>query len=174
MVRNVQCEVCGQRIWGKPHRSMIEGAMLYTCDECAKLGSRSWVSEPKPRSAPPRDRVAAPRRVVVRRRGRVDLSEGVELVENFAQVIRRAREKAGLTHEELGKKISERSSVLQKVETDKFQPDHALARRLEHALGVTILVPAAIPSVADASVVKQPFEPTLGDVVSIKKRKTGG
>lgn len=170
----MQCEVCGQRIWGKPHRSMIEGAMLYTCDECSKLGSRSWVSEPKLRSTPSSGQVAKPRPVLLRRRGRFDLSENVDLVENFAQIVRQARERAGLTHEDLGKKINERASILQKVETDKFQPDHALARRLEHALGVKILVPASTSSVADASMVKQPFEATLGDVVSIKKRKTGG
>lgn len=170
----MQCEVCGQEIWGKPHRTMIEGAMLYTCDECAKLGSRSWVSEPKLGSVPLRGRVTAPRRVFVQRRGRFDVSEDVELAENLAQVVRQARERAGLTHEELGKRINERVSVLQRVETGKFQPDNALARKLEHALGVKILVSASVPVVTDQPVVKQPPEPTLGDVVSIKKRKSGG
>jgi putative transcription factor len=110
----------------------------------------------------------------VRRRGGFDVSEDVELAEGLAQVVRQARERAGLTHEELGKRINERVSVLQRVETGKFQPDNALARKLEHALGVKILVSASVSVVTDQSVTKQPIEPTLGDVVSIKKRKSGG
>ena len=49
-----------------------------------------------------------------------------EIVEGYESKIRQAREKLGLSHEELGKKINEKASVLSKLETGKMTPNNVL------------------------------------------------
>ncbi|MFQ6076344.1 MAG: multiprotein bridging factor aMBF1 [Candidatus Bathyarchaeia archaeon] len=166
----MECEVCGRRIIGKAHRAVIAGARLMVCQECAQLSSSRWQATPKPR--PIRAR-AAPRRrpPTVRRQRRPIVPEELELVGDYSQRIRRAREESGLTHEELGRRIGERVSVLRKLETGKMVPDEALAKRLEHALKVKLFVPPS-PYQGDEEVLaRRPSELTLGDVVTVKKKK---
>ena len=46
-----------------------------------------------------------------------------------------------LTHEELGKKINEKASVLRNLEVGKMAPNNQLASKLEHMLKIKLLVP---------------------------------
>ena len=57
-----------------------------------------------------------------------------ELTEDYPNKIRVAREKLRLTHEELGKKINEKASVLRNLETGKMAPNNQFASKLEHML----------------------------------------
>jgi len=98
------------------------------------------------------------------------LSEDLELIESFGARIREARREAGLSHEDLGRKIRERVSVLRKIETGKMTPDHILAQKLEHALKVALLVPPSEPK-ASRGFLSEPRGVTLGDIVNLKKGK---
>ena len=49
-----------------------------------------------------------------------------ELTQDYANKIRVAREKLALTHEELGKKINEKASVLRNLEAGKMEPNNQL------------------------------------------------
>ena len=93
-----------------------------------------------------------------------------EIIEDFSTKIRQAREKLGLTHEDLGKKINEKSSVIGKLETGKMSPDNILAAKLEHALKIKLLTPI---SEEKASTTLPPAaanrELTLGDLIKIEK-----
>lgn len=164
----MDCEVCGRPIMGRPNRAVIAGARLMVCQECAQLSSSDWQATPKP--SPVR---AAPKKSppTLRRQRPPRVPEELELVEDFRLEIRRAREEAGLTHEELGRGIGERVSVLRKLETGKMVPDEALTRRLEHALKIKLLLPPSSPKVAEETLAKKPYEVTLGDVVTVKKGK---
>ncbi|MEM3617021.1 MAG: helix-turn-helix domain-containing protein, partial [Candidatus Bathyarchaeia archaeon] len=96
----------------------------------------------------------------------------LELVDDYDVKVRQAREKLGLTHEELGKKINEKVSVLKKVETRKIKPDDKLAAKLEHALRIRLLVPASQEKVPTTVVSKKPSRSlTLGDLVQLEKNK---
>jgi putative transcription factor len=100
---------------------------------------------------------------------KVDIS--LELVENFDAKIRQAREKLGLSHEELGKKINEKVSLLRKIETGKMTPDNRLATMLEHALKVKLIVPAKEEKVPQARLAKTASRDlTLGDLIQLDKK----
>lgn len=98
-----------------------------------------------------------------------ELEMELELVNDFPKQIKRAREKLRLTHEDLGRKIGEKVSVLQKIEIGKMVPDQVLAKKLEHVLRIKLLSP---PSERPGLPLLQPPppKPTLGDLVKIKKR----
>jgi len=92
----------------------------------------------------------------------------LELIEGYGNIIRNARRRQDLSHEDLGKKIGERVSVLQKIETEKMVPDQRLTRKLEHILKIRLLKP--IDNVKTQSdLTTKPLKLTLGDVVTIKR-----
>jgi putative transcription factor len=89
-----------------------------------------------------------------------------EIVEDYATVIRVAREKQGLTLEDLGKKVAERASLLRHVEAGKVAPNNQLANRLEHVLKITLMVAISDEKVQTTS--NRPVEGmTLGDLIDI-------
>ena len=163
------CEVCGCKIVGKPLKAMIGGAKMIVCRDCAKLRSVYWEDKPK-RQRSAKKAVKPLPKISIRKASAPTLSEDLEIIENFGARIREARREAGLSHEDLGRKIRERVSVLRKIETGKMTPNHLLAKKLEHALEVTLLVPPSEPKAARGFLSK-PREVTLGDIVNLKKGK---
>ena len=98
------------------------------------------------------------------------INEALELVDDFGLRVRQGREKLGLSHEDLGRKIREKVSVLRKIEKGKMISDHKLANKLEHALKVKLLVPiseAKVPAVK----VSSPHKVTLGERVQLRRKK---
>ena len=165
----MNCEVCGRQIVGKPFKVVIEGAKMVVCGNCVKLGSAYWEERPQRRvkkTAKPLPRIS-----ISGKRQPPALAEALELVDDFSLRIRRARERMELSHEDLGRKIGEKVSVLRKIESGKMTPDHRLAEKLQHALRVELLVSPSEPKVP-STVLFQPREVTLGDVILLKKRKT--
>ena len=69
------------------------------------------------------------------------LEPTLELVKGFGKLIREAREAAGLDHDELGRRINEKTSVLKKLEAQKMRPDNKLAGKLQYALKIKLLEP---------------------------------
>ncbi len=139
----MQCEVCGRQILGKPYKTIIEGARLVVCSECAKLGSMSWELK-TPRQVKPATKVRKPQKeqIKVLAKRQPPLEPALELVEDFGKRIRQARETQGLSHEDLGRKLNEKVSVLKKLESQKMRPDNKLVEKLQHVLKVKLLVPA--------------------------------
>ena len=92
-----------------------------------------------------------------------------ELVEDYANLIRIAREKHGYTHEDLGLKINERASVLKHIELGKMEPNNLLSNKLERTLKIKLLVPIETETPEQkmkASSAKNE-EMTLGDLIEI-------
>lgn len=172
----MRCEVCGRRIRGKPNQVIIEGAKMMVCEKCAKLGTPYY--EPAKQKITSKKNMPT-RPVTVRkfqaRTPKID--ESLELIDDYGVRVRQAREKLGLTHEDLGKKIGEKVSVLKKIETGKMVPDNLLAKKLEHALQIKLLVPAQSleTKTSKINVFTRPRRGlTLGDVAQIKMRKSEG
>jgi putative transcription factor len=166
----VRCEVCGRKIYGKSYRVMIEGAKLTVCSKCAKLGTVIW-DETKPMSSAK----APTRRLTLKTRSKKPpqaiVESGLELAEGFDGKIRQARRKLGLSHKELGRKISEKVSVLKKIETGKMTPDNRLATKLEHTLKIKLLVQASEEKIPKAKNKPVSRELTLGDLIQLNKKK---
>jgi len=138
---------------------------LTTCAECAKLGSMEW--KPEIRSPKPILKIESSRRLkLTRRRGR-DIREDLTIIENFGSIIREARQRLNLSQEDLGRKISEKVSVIRKVESEKIMPSERLARKLERALGVKLIVPLVEPEPLTYSSQKNRGV-TLGEIAYLK------
>jgi len=136
------------------------------CQDCAKLGVTSWEEQP-PRHM---KRTAKLPLKIPGKTPPPTISENLELVEDCASRVRQEREKLGLSQEDLGKRIGEKVSVLQKIESGKMTPDIRLAQKLEHALKVKLLVPPKGQELPPTSLAV-PHEVTLGDVVQLKENK---
>jgi putative transcription factor len=172
----MQCEVCGRKIIGKQYKAIIEGAIMLVCSECAHYGSRSWEAEttPKPKHIPapaPKPRLVSPPVPSVQKTVQED---ALELVEDYPKRIRQAREKLGMTHEDLGRKISERVSLLKKIETGKMTPTQSLAEKLQHVMKIKLLVPTMEVKVPQKvlTAVKTRQEITLGDLIKEKPERS--
>jgi putative transcription factor len=165
----VRCEVCGRKIHGTPINAVIEGAKLMVCAECSKHGKiiseeeadlrQQQLKKPSPATPLVQKKKVAPASVEITQ----------EVVEGYHVKIRQAREKLGLSHEELGKKINEKASVLSKIETGKMAPDNVLAAKLEHALKIKLLVPVK-DEVAPTMLKAPNRETTLGDLIELNKK----
>jgi putative transcription factor len=169
--RELRCEVCGRRINGKPFNVIIEGAKLTVCIECSKLG-KVYYEEPKQKIAGPRLGTRPKPLIIQAKKPQApNVDTSLELVENFDLKIRQAREKLGLSHEELGKKINEKVSLLRKIETGRMTPDNRLATILEHALKIKLIIAAKEEKVPQAKLVKSAGrDMTLGDLIQLDKK----
>ena len=75
-----------------------------------------------------------------------------------------------LTHEELGKKINEKASVLRNLEAGKMAPNNQLASKLEHMLKIKLLVPISEEKVPPPTSKSANQELTLGDLIEIEEK----
>jgi len=166
----LRCEVCGCRINGKSFNVIIEGARLTVCGECAKHGKICY-DEPKPKPIFSKPK-AAPLMLRVQTKPQTPpIDTSMELAEDYGTRIRKAREKRGLSHEELGKRINEKVSLLKKIEIGKMTPNDKLATALEHVLKVKLIVPAREEKVPQVKIPKAVnCELTLGDLIQLKKK----
>jgi putative transcription factor len=165
----MRCEVCGRKIHSEPVRAVIEGAKLTVCVECSKHGKVIYTDEEATISAAPsptKSFVHIP--VIMKKPPVAQVQISTELIDDYANKIRTARQKLGLSHEDLGKKIMEKESLLRHIETGKATPNNQLANKLEHALKITLMVPIADEKVQVAP--KKPAEGmTLGDLIDMSK-----
>jgi putative transcription factor len=174
--QRLRCEVCGRKIHGKPVKALIEGAKLTVCSECSKHGTIIWEEETKQTATlKPKPKMTQAPTLKVQTAGKAQTVLGgtLELVDDYDVRVRQAREKLGLTHEELGKRINEKVSVLKKIETRKIKPDDKLAAKLEHALRIKLLVPASEEKVPVATSKPSSHGLTIGDIIQFYEDKSG-
>jgi len=144
---------------------------MLVCSECSKLGSVYWESKTEPRMKKVSKRLPQPM-IAPRRQPSITVEESVELIDDFGAKVRLSREKLGMSHEDLGKKISEKVSVLRKIESGKMTPNNLLVEKLQHALKIKLLVPVSEPKVPSKALASsRPSAPTLGDIAMMKKEK---
>jgi putative transcription factor len=135
------CEVCGSPLRASPNRVEIDGAVMVVCNNCARLGKPLGPVAPlaspgafrmRPGPLQPFQRRQAP----IPRPAEADF----EVDPEYNVIIRQAREKLGLSQEQLGSLLNEKPSVIKMVESKKLKPDMTLTRKLMHELKVNLLV----------------------------------
>ena len=162
----------------------IEGASMSVCPQCAaKFGGQSTPSQSRSSSAPrtrpswvggpERPAPTQPRRSTApkpkpRPKSGVLLDE-MELIEDYAKAIREARQKKGLSQEELAQKIGERISTLQSIESGRLKPIGKTIRGLERELEISLLEAVGTAPIK-VSKGKAGAGPTLGDRVVVKRK----
>jgi len=152
----MRCEVCGREIRGQPLRRIIEGAKMTVCAGCARFGTAEWT--PTGPRAPPRSQ---------RPRNEVEAVERLELVDDYGEKIRKARQQMRMTVEDLGKKIREKESVIKKLEKEELTPDSKLVQKLRNTLKIELMVAGETSSAPMPS--RPTSDRTLGDIIKLKK-----
>jgi putative transcription factor len=169
----MNCEICGSSIRGPPNRIVVEGARLIVCAKCSTHGEDYW-QPVAPSKVPERPERPAPKPIKVKPKiltsSLPKTYAELELRDDYASQIRKAREKFGFTQEDLAKRAKERLSIIQKIELGKMIPNVPLSRTLEHVLKMKLLVPAVEPK-TPKSALGEAQELTIGDVIQFKKRE---
>ena len=166
----VYCEMCGRPIRRKDARIVyVEGAKLLLCPDCykkvVKKNIGKEIREVRRVASKPVARRARPYK---RQRN----LESLEVVEDYADRVRSAREKLGWSQRVLANAIGEGENVIKRIESGRLTPSIDQAKRLERVLNVKLLEPIVdedIPSMFSNSGSLNGL--TLGDIASIKRKK---
>ncbi len=159
----MQCEICGIEIRGRSQRITLEGTTLEVCNKCAQLGRPIKIWTPTPQKASPAGKA------VYNKRTRRDVFDTLEeeLVTGYDSIIREARERQGLTIEELASKINEKASLVRKIERGNIHPEDSVRKKLEHTLQIKLTEEVAKEEYTERTAGKTT---TLGDIAIIKRR----
>ena len=161
----MQCELCGAEIRGQPKTVRIEGAELRVCMPCSRHGvevQQKRLPEPRPQ-APARGPLPAPPRR--HRRDVFDRMEG-DIAEDYADRIRKARMARGLSQKQLALEIMEKEMLIRKIEKSELVPEEELRKKLEKALGISLLDTETGEVKAQKG---SRVATTFGDIISLKK-----
>ncbi len=168
------CEMCGRPT---PRREMkvifVENVKLTVCSSCYTRVVRSDVAReikeatatkegPKPARASSKPEPRSRER---------ELLEEYEVVPDYAERVRQARERLGLTQKALADLVKESENTIKRIESGRLVPTIPLARKLEEVLSVKLLEPVVDSSAAALPSPTKMKELTLGDVVSVRKRE---
>ena len=161
----MECEICGKPVSEtNPTRAKIEGSVMVVCKDCAKLGTIQK-APPKPKF---QQNKKGRKQTQPRRTYRNDEPKD-ELIEDYNVAVRRAREAKNWSREDLGKKINERVSVINRIESGKMTPDKKKKKKLEKALDIKLI--ENIDEVdLNQFMSSSSGERTLGNVMKIKRK----
>ncbi|MFL6321324.1 MAG: multiprotein bridging factor aMBF1 [Nitrososphaeraceae archaeon] len=127
------CELCGRKIMDGKKAVLIDGTVFNVCNLCSRRGKPyvpSAGSKMKTINKPTPKKTGAT----------IKMTDDTILSPEFAKLIREARMKKGLTHEQLGIQMNEKATLLRKFETGSLKPDELLAKKLERFLGIKLYV----------------------------------
>ena len=176
----VQCEMCGTET-SSPNRVKIEGAELDVCDNCTDFGtevttedsssststkySTGSSSSSSSSSSSTSTSSSSSGGGGGRRRDMFDDMD--ELAQDYDDRIRNARESAGMSQEELAKKLNEKASLIRKLEHGDTLPSDDVQRKLEGELDISLSASGG-SEVTEWEGGSSTGEYTLGDVVERK------
>ena len=155
----MECEICGSG--EAEYIIQVEGAKLNVCRDCSSSGK--LIRGPPPKTYKPKPgEEGAPSG---------GGKEEMEVVEGYGTLVASARKRMGLPLEVLAERINEKHSFLERVEREKTLPDAKLCRKLEHELGIKLMVPIATGAAAPTK--SSSGGMTLGDILDIELKKKG-
>jgi len=159
----MQCEICGTNIDGNPVRVTVEGTVLDVCRKCARYGKTSDKWTPVSRKMSPTEKV------IVTHKPRRDVFDKLEdeINQDYARIIKQARESRGLSIEELASKIMEKATLLRKIEREELIPEDTVRKKLETELNIKLTEKVSSHDQYGGGFVRGT---TLGDVAIIRKK----
>jgi len=125
------CELCGRRVTDGKKTVLIDGTIFNVCLPCTKRGKPylpATTSKKKAISTPTSKKTNT----------KIKMIDDTILSPEFGTLIREARMKKGLTHEQLGIQMNEKAMLLRKFEIGALKPDEILAKKLERFLGIKL------------------------------------
>ncbi|HMB44287.1 MAG TPA: multiprotein bridging factor aMBF1 [Candidatus Methanoperedens sp.] len=159
----MECEICGTDIKGNPIRVTVEGTILDVCSKCAHYG------KPQDKWTPVSRKMAPTERVIVTHRPKRDAFDKLEdeILPDYAQVIRKARESQGLTIEKLASKMMEKATLIRKIEREELVPEDTVRKKLETTLNIKLTERVSSQDQRGGGFIRGT---TLGDVAIIRKK----
>jgi putative transcription factor len=152
---------------------LIEGAELQVCSNCAKYGTEvQGKAQQKFHSTS--DNVGgmgslhAPQTSISRQSRDMFDRMGGEIVDDYAERVRSARMKRGLSQKELAMELKIKELLVKKIEKGELIPEDEIRKKLESALGIALLDNEG-QDVQDYT--KNRMTTTMGDLISIRKVK---
>jgi putative transcription factor len=159
----MQCEICGAEIPGTPNRIVIDRSTLDVCKSCARFGKAEDKWTPVPRKVVPIERAFTVRRP----QHRDQFKDLVEILPEYGRVIREARERLGITPDELASTIKEKATLIKKIERQELVPEDRVRKKLEKELDIKLTDQATEEKVKYRGGAKGL---TLGDIADIKRK----
>ncbi len=175
---------------GRGRNVVIEGASMLVCPDCAfKFGQSSnesvqsgshpkrrtsWtepVRQTTPRPQQP-SQILKPKPRTTSKKSSGVLLDDMELVEDFAKIIRTARQGKGMSQDELAQRVGESISTLKSIESGRQKPTEKTIRGLERELDISLLEPLGTVPIKASKFQSGASGPTLGDRVIVKKKKS--
>jgi len=128
-------------------RARIEGTFLNVCKVCAKLGEVLKGETPQVQKKEPKIEI-------------------LEIMPDFADKIRSAREDKKLTRKELAEKLREKEKVIARIEKG-MRPTRQIAEKLEKVLGISLFYEEKTQKLQPVKTEAM----TIGDIVEIRMKK---
>lgn len=180
----VYCDICGAPIEkGREHRASVEGTDLVVCSSCfAKIELRGRrMLEGQQSSLKSKSAVHQHQKVLDTRARQTAINtkttssasassrsagtQNLELVEDYAEQIRRARERLGWSQSILAGRVKVSENIIKRIEGGKLRPTVELAKKLEEVLGIKLLTPSVEEEIKRQKIQKYA---TLGEIVSVR------
>jgi putative transcription factor len=159
----MQCELCGKE-YRECRPAEVDGVRMLLCFKCLRHGQgvKEVVETPEKVQ---RSLASRLKRAKVK-----DVYENMnkELVPGWHELIKHARMKKGLSREELGFRIGERTVTIAKIENNDLRPSDSVAEKLEKELGITLF--EEIKRVARSSGGSSSSGLTIGDFLKTEKK----
>jgi len=158
----MQCELCGRD--GECRPAIVDGVRMVLCPGCMRHG-QGIQNAPETPVVPSQTLLGRIRRPKVR-----DVYKDMvtELITDWNEIIKTARHKKGLSREELGFKIGERTVTIAKIENGDLRPSDKIVKKLEKELDVTLV--EEVKSVSPSSHDFHGRGLTLGDFIKTEKK----
>ncbi|MDL2261180.1 multiprotein bridging factor aMBF1 [Methanimicrococcus sp. OttesenSCG-928-J09] len=170
-MESYECEVCGKKTKFPTTAVKIEGAEFKACSDCSKLGTvierRPPAQTGKAYGTPAPSRYAPQGAAAKAKPKNYFAGLENELVEDYDQIIKKAREASGMSQEDLALKIKEKASLIKKIERKEIHPEESVMRKLEKELSIKLT------ESFDSSETFQHRSSggaTLGDIAFVKKK----
>ena len=158
----MQCELCGSE-HSICHPAIVDGVRMMLCPGCMKHGTGIKVVAERPaNSRSILERIKRPKVKDVYK----DMDK--ELVSDWTDRIKKAREKKGLSREELGFKIGERTVTISKIENGDLRPSDKVIKKLEEELDIKLV--ESITPISTDSAVAHADGLTLGDFIKTEEK----
>lgn len=149
----VICDMCGAEV-DEFLDAIVEGVSMSVCEKCSKYGE---VVALKPK-------IFSIKKIEKKEPEQTEL-----IVDNYADLIRKGRERKGFRQAELAKAIGEKESVIHGVEAGHFKPGVILAKKLELVLGIDLVKSyQEVKEISKKRINLRDKSLTIGDVVRAK------
>ncbi|MBI4142034.1 TIGR00270 family protein [Candidatus Woesearchaeota archaeon] len=150
------CELCGKN--NAVLEALIEGTSMKVCSYCKKFGRVvGRIAEETPKIIP--------------KKSVAQVVQSEFIVSDYGKRIKSVRERLGKTQDEFAQLLSEKVSVLRKMEVGEFEPPLETAKKIERVLKIKLV------ENDDSSDVELPHGHkklegfTIGDIIRFKEKK---